>query len=93
VPSWTRVGQGVLPARLVLRITIDRELVIVDAEAASDAVPYPGYCDTIAPAYKQLIGLCLMKGFRAGLKRIDATPSLEFMLDDLDQIVDARAAR
>ena len=53
---------------LNLRITIDRELVIVDAEAASDAVPYPGFCDTIAPAYKQLIGLCLMKGFRAGLK-------------------------
>jgi hypothetical protein len=53
---------------LNLRITIDRELVIVDAEAASDAVPYAGYCDTIATAYKSLIGLCLMKGFRAGLK-------------------------
>lgn len=53
---------------LSLRLTINRDLVIVDAEAASDAVPYPGYCDTIGPAYKQLIGLCLMKGFRAGLK-------------------------
>ncbi|MES2152126.1 MAG: DUF2889 domain-containing protein [Pseudomonadota bacterium] len=53
---------------LNLRITINRELIIVDAEAASDAVPYPGYCDTIAPAYKGLIGLCLMKGFRLGLK-------------------------
>jgi hypothetical protein len=53
---------------LSLRITIDRELVIVEAEAASDAVPYPGYCDTIGPAYRQLVGLSLMKGFRAGLK-------------------------
>ncbi|HEY0490261.1 MAG TPA: DUF2889 domain-containing protein [Telluria sp.] len=53
---------------LSLRITIDLELNIVDAEAASDAVPYPGYCDVIGPAYKQLIGLSLMKGFRAGLK-------------------------
>ena len=53
---------------LSLRITINRELVIVDAEASSDAVPYPGYCDTIGPAYKQLIGLCLMQGFRVGLK-------------------------
>jgi hypothetical protein len=53
---------------LNLRITIDRELVIVAAEAASDAVPYAGYCDTIAPAYQSLVGLCLMKGFRAGLK-------------------------
>ena len=34
---------------LSLRITIDRELTIVDAEAASDAVPYPGYCDIIGP--------------------------------------------
>ena len=53
---------------LKLRITIDRELNIVDAEAASDAVPYPGYCDIIGPAYKQLVGLSLMKGFRLGLK-------------------------
>jgi hypothetical protein len=53
---------------LSLRITIDRDLVIVDAEAASDAVPYAGYCDTVGPAYKQLIGLALLKGFRAGLK-------------------------
>jgi hypothetical protein len=53
---------------LKLRITIDREFVIVDAEAASDAVPYPGYCNTIAPAYKSLIGLSLMNHFRLRLK-------------------------
>lgn len=53
---------------LKLRITINRELVIVDAEAASDAVPYPGYCDTIGPAYKKLIGLSLMHHFRLHLK-------------------------
>jgi hypothetical protein len=54
---------------LLLRLTIDRELFIVDAEAASDAVPYPGYCNTISPAYKALIGLNLLKGFRHDLKR------------------------
>jgi hypothetical protein len=32
---------------LHLRLTVDRELNIVEAEAASDAVPYPGHCDTI----------------------------------------------
>ncbi len=53
---------------LSLRITINRELTIVDAEAASDAVPYTGYCDSIAPAYRGLIGLNLMKGFRLGVK-------------------------
>ncbi len=53
---------------LNLRITINHELTIVAAEAASDAVPYPGYCDSFAPAYKNLIGLNLMKGFRLGIK-------------------------
>ncbi|MES2018620.1 MAG: DUF2889 domain-containing protein [Pseudomonadota bacterium] len=53
---------------LNLRITINRELTVVDAEAASDAVPYAGYCDTNGAAYKALIGLNLMKGFRLGIK-------------------------
>ena len=53
---------------LSLRLTIDLQLNIVDVEAVSDAVPYPGFCDTISPAYKQLIGLNLMKGFRHELK-------------------------
>lgn len=53
---------------LWLRITIDTSLNIVDAEAASDAVPYPGYCNTIGPAYKKLIGLNLMRGFRRELR-------------------------
>ena len=53
---------------LKLRVTIDRDLNIVDAEAASDAVPYPGYCDTIGPAYKKLIGLSLVNHFRLHLK-------------------------
>ena len=46
-----------------LRITIDRTLTIVDAEAATDAMPYIGYCDQIAPDYKKLIGLAIRPGF------------------------------
>jgi hypothetical protein len=53
---------------LWLRLTIDSEFNVVDACAVSDAVPYPGYCDTIGPAYHGLIGLNLMKGFRQGIK-------------------------
>jgi hypothetical protein len=53
---------------LKLRVTINREMVIIDAEASSDSVPYPGYCDTIAPAYKSLIGLSLTNHFRLRLK-------------------------
>ena len=65
--SGVRPG-GTFLHDLKLRITINRELTIVDAEAASDAVPYPGYCDSFGGAYKQMIGLNLMKGFRAGIK-------------------------
>ena len=65
--SGDRPG-GVPVHDLKLRVTIDRDLSIVDAEAASDSVPYPGFCDTIAPAYKKLIGLSLMKHFRLHLK-------------------------
>lgn len=53
---------------LWLRLTIDTQLNIVAAEAVSDAVPYPGHCDSIGPAYQQLVGLNLLSGFRQGLK-------------------------
>jgi len=57
-----RAGQAI--HEMWLRITIDRRLTIVDAVASSDAVPYPGGCETIAPAYKNLVGLSLVKDFR-----------------------------
>jgi len=53
---------------LKLRITIDRAFNIVAADAASDAVPYPGMCNTIGPAYQALVGLNLMQHFRLHLK-------------------------
>lgn len=49
---------------LWLRVTIDIHMNVVDAEACSDWVPYPTHCDTIGPAYRKLVGLNLMKGFR-----------------------------
>ncbi len=67
LPSGDRAG-GLPVHDLKLRVTIDRQLNIVDAEAASDAVPYPGFCETIGPAYKKLIGLSLMNHFRLHLK-------------------------
>src|SRR6185436_11410900 len=47
-----------------LRITIDRSFTILDAVATLEAVPYPGGCEDIAPAYKKLIGLNLIRNFR-----------------------------
>jgi hypothetical protein len=57
-----RAGQPV--HEMWVRITIDRNFSVVDAAASSDAVPYEGGCETIAPAYRKLIGLNLLKGFR-----------------------------
>ncbi len=71
----TRDGQllsGVRPAGvpwhdLWLRFTIDTRFFIVNVEAASDWVPYPGHCQTITPNYQALVGLSLMQGFRQQL--------------------------
>ncbi|MCY7389831.1 MAG: DUF2889 domain-containing protein [Burkholderiales bacterium] len=53
-----------------LRITIDRTLTIVDAEATTDAMPYVGHCDQIAPDYKKLIGLAIRPGFSGRVKEL-----------------------
>jgi hypothetical protein len=49
-------------------VTFDASLRIVAARAVSRATPYPGACDTIAPAYEALVGLELMHGFRAAVR-------------------------
>ncbi|MBC7415827.1 MAG: DUF2889 domain-containing protein [Herminiimonas sp.] len=71
--SDSRLASGIRPANtplhdLWLRLTVDTGLTIVAVEAVSDAVPYPGYCDTIGPAYQKLVGLNLMNRFRADVK-------------------------
>ena len=63
-----RAGQPI--HEMWLRLTIDRHFTILDAAAASDAVPYPGGCETIAPAYKRLIGLNLARDFRRNVKKL-----------------------
>ncbi len=73
-PRAIRLAASVRPANtplhdLWLRLTIDTQLTVVDAEAVSDAVPYPGFCDTIGPDYKKLVGLNLLKGFRPQLRQ------------------------
>ncbi|ENO84635.1 DUF2889 domain-containing protein [Thauera linaloolentis] len=63
------IASGVRPAGVPvhlmrLRIVFDTAFTILDAVACSDGVPYPGQCDTIGPAYRQLVGLNLVRGFR-----------------------------
>lgn len=52
-----------------LSVTIDTQLNVVDASARSLRVPYPGHCETIEPAYSKLVGLNLLRDFRAGLQQ------------------------
>jgi hypothetical protein len=49
------------------RVTINRQFEVVDIEAVTDDMPYPGQCDRIGPAYKKLIGSNLLKGFRKAI--------------------------
>ena len=61
----TGVRRAGLPVHdMWVRLTIDTQFNVVDAVAVSDAVPYPGGCDTVGPAYRKLIGLNLVDRFR-----------------------------
>jgi Protein of unknown function (DUF2889) len=52
-----------------LSLVVDRQLTVIDAQSATRAMPYPGFCDEHGQAYRQLIGLNLLQGFRAALKQ------------------------
>lgn len=53
---------------LTLKVTIDTALQVLEADAESVRVPYPGACETIAPDYRQLVGLNLMHNFRRDVR-------------------------
>jgi hypothetical protein len=74
-PRDVALAPGVRPNglpihELWLRITIDRKLTIVDAQASSEWVPYPGHCEAANPAYRALIGLNLLHDFRRHARRL-----------------------
>jgi hypothetical protein len=74
-PRDVKLAAGVRPQglpihELWLRITIDRTLTIVDAEAASEWAPYAGLCAASNPAYRALIGLNLVQNFRRESSRL-----------------------
>jgi hypothetical protein len=70
-----KLAAGVRPAgrpihEMWLRITVDRNLVIIDADAATDAMPYVGACDVITPDYRKLVGLAIRPGYHQKLKEL-----------------------
>ena len=58
-----------------VRVTIDHAFNIVDIEAVTDSMPYPGDCDRIGPDYRKLIGANLVEGFRKRLHDADGSAS------------------
>jgi hypothetical protein len=52
---------------MYIRVTIDRAFTIHAIEAKTDRMPYPGACDRIGPAYANLVGANLVRGFRKRL--------------------------
>ncbi len=72
-PFDTPLDSGIRSAGLPihamrLRMTIDLSFEIREVVAISDAVPYEGYCDTIGPDYRKMVGANLLKGFRHALR-------------------------
>jgi hypothetical protein len=74
-PKDFKLAAGIRPAGepvhdMWLRITVDKALHIVDAAAATDAMPYVNECDKIVPAYKALIGLAIRPGYHQRIKEL-----------------------
>lgn len=70
-----KLAQGVRRAgdaihSMWLRLTFDRTLTIVDAEAWTEAMPYLGACDQITPDYKKLIGVPIRAGYHQRIKEL-----------------------
>ncbi len=72
-PFDCMLNTGPLPAGepihlMRLRVTVDDQYNVLDAIAVTEARPYPGVCESITPHYRRLIGLNLLRGFRAGVR-------------------------
>lgn len=68
------LASGVRPAgmpihEMLLRLVVDRHFNIVDAGSETTAMPYPGQCNEHHDAYRRLVGMNLMHGFRKALRQ------------------------
>jgi hypothetical protein len=67
--TYDRVSHGVTrPAgdpihEMSLCLTVSTAFLIVDARAESTVIPYVGFCEHIAPAYRKLVGMTITAGF------------------------------
>lgn len=78
---------------MTLRVTIDADYTIVDAQASYAAAPYDASCTAIAPAYRDLVGMNLLKNFRRQVKeRFGRTAGCTHMTE-LSQVLPTAAVQ
>lgn len=70
LPLVTRtVAAGDPIHQMRVRLTIDRELNIIDAQVFSEHTPYPD-CTEVEASYRQLVGMRIGPGFTKDAKRL-----------------------
>jgi Protein of unknown function (DUF2889) len=55
---------------MLLRLVVDEQFNVIEAGAQTFKMPYPDLCDQHGDAYGRLVGLNLLKGFRAAAKEV-----------------------
>jgi hypothetical protein len=69
-PFDYRLSSGIRPAGepvhdMWIRLTVDRDLKVIEACVVTDAMPYTDVCGAKAPDYgRELVGLSLLRNFR-----------------------------
>lgn len=61
-------GEAVHDMRV--RVTIDSKMNVVDVAVCTEAAPFMGNCESIAPDYSRIIGLNLLHGFLKAVKEM-----------------------
>lgn len=91
-PTVTRMATGLLPAGepihdMLLRLVVDERFNVIEAGAQTFSMPYPGECDAYGDVYSRLVGLNLMRGFRAAVKQRLGGVQACTHLTELSQVV------
>jgi hypothetical protein len=89
--SWSNHDRGAVAAGepmhdMWLRITVDRDMNIIDCEAAMDGTPHT-VCPGVAPNYRRLVGLNIGKGFlKAAMQQLGGVQGCTHLRELLQQV-------
>jgi len=67
-PERGEIAAGTPVHDMWLRLTVNDDLTVVAVEAVTDRAPFPAVCPNIAPAYQQVVGLTIGRGWTKALK-------------------------